>query len=63
MLVRGDLEGQGGEGAVILRRAGGAGFLVFQDAFDGLHFRGIRQVVDHRVEHGLHAFVLEGGAA
>ena len=58
-----DLEGQHGQrrGVVWRPRRFLAGLDV--DALDRRHVERRRQIIDHRVEHRLHALVLEGGAA
>ena len=61
--VGGDLEGERGEGLVVVGLAGGGGFAVVQHPLDGLHLGGRRHVVDDGVQHRLHALVLEGAAA
>ena len=58
-----DLEGQRGKRSIILRRtdlfSAGVGIL----AHHRRNIEGRRQIVDHRIEHRLHTFVLEGGSA
>ncbi len=56
------LECEGRELLVVIRLAGGFGF-VFVRAGHGRDVHGRRQVVDHGVQHALHALVLERRAA
>ena len=59
-----DLEGQGAQGALGIDDGVLAGLVALQvDLGLGLDLHGIGQVVDHGVEHQLHALVLEGRAA
>ena len=62
MGVGGDLEGQRSQGLGIVGGPGGLGARTRLGAGHRGHVAGRRQVVDHRVEQGLHALVLEGRA-
>ena len=57
-----DLEREAGERRVVVRRAL-VRLAVFLDALDRRNVDRRRHVIDHRVEHRLHALVLERGAA
>ena len=58
-----DLEGQSSEGSAVVHDPGFHGFAVLEHTFDRLYFGRRRQVLDHGVQHGLNAFVLERGTA
>ena len=54
-----DLEGESGERRIVVGRARVLGLAVQLDALDRGHVERARQIVDDRVEHRLHALVLE----
>lgn len=60
--VRHDLEGKRGE-RIFIGRMTFRVFVVLVHAHDGGHVRWRRQIVDHRIQHGLHTLVLECAAA
>src|SRR5690606_21381795 len=60
--VRRDLERERGERRIVIRRTRALG-LILEDALDRRDVLRRRQIVDDRVEHGLHALVLERAAA
>ncbi len=57
-----DLERQGSKRIGIIRGAMALGFIL-ENAIDRRNVGRSRQIFDHGVQHGLHALVLEGGAA
>ena len=63
VLVGGDFERERGQGLVGRRLALDLFLAVGNEADDGRDVQGTGQIVDHRVEEGLHALVFQAGAA
>ena len=58
-----DLKRQGREGFAIVRLAGNNGLAIQLGSFNSLHLGRRWQILNNRVEYGLHAFILEGTPA